>query len=152
MHVFLEVGVNFFEKTTGEKATFGTGTLQFGKSELLDYSGVIRVSGASEGAVCLTVSRGLISEMLRSSGESMSEEALARDMVGEAASIIASNARKFFGPRFGIAPPETYARDGVAQLPLPFARFALPIEWRGHRAHLILALAESTTAARPSLA
>ncbi len=155
MHIFLEVGVNFFEKTTGEKATFGTGTLQFGKSELLDYSGVIRVSGASEGLVCLTVSRAMIDEMLRATGEIPAADALACDLVGEVASIIASNARKFFGPRFGIAPPETFASDGAAHLALPFARFALPIHWRGFRAHLILALGESAAALeldRPSLA
>ena len=142
MHIFLEVGVNFFEKSTGEKATFGTGALEFGKSELLDYSGVIRVSGTSEGVVCLTVSQAMVGEMLRANGEPDSAESLELDMVGEAASIIASNARKHFGPRFHIAPPDTFGIDEASQLPLPFARFALPIQWRGHRANLILALTE----------
>jgi len=145
MHVFLEVGVNFFEKTTGEKATFGNAALQFGKSDLLDYSGVIRVSGSSEGAVCLTVPCAMLGELLRATGESETATSLERDMVGEAASIIASNARKHFGPRFAIAPPETFGIDEALQLSLPFARFVLPIQWRGYRANLILALSESSS-------
>jgi CheY-specific phosphatase CheX len=144
MHVFLEVGVNFFEKTTGETATFGTGALQFGKTDLLDYSGVIHVSGSSEGVVCLTVTRAMIDEMLQAAGESGPEEVLERDMVGEAASIIASNARKHFGPRFSIAPPVTYSQGETAELPLPYTRFAMPIQWRGHQANLILALSETS--------
>jgi CheY-specific phosphatase CheX len=150
MHVFLEVGVNFFEKTTGEKAIFGNAALQFGKCELLDYSGVIRVSGSSEGAVCLTMPCAMLGELLRAAGESEPAEDLERDMAGEAASVIASNARKHFGPRFAIAPPEIFGLNEARQLSLPFARFVMPMQWRGHRANLILALSESTSTISPS--
>lgn len=147
MQVFLEVGVNFFEKTTGERAIFGNAALQFGRCELLDYSGVIRISGSSGGAVCLTMPCAMLGELLRAAGETEPGKDLERDMAGEAASVIASNARKHFGPRFVIAPPEIFGIDEALQLSLPFARFVMPIQWRGYRANLILALSESTSTA-----
>jgi len=142
MQVFLDVSTAFFEILTGEKATLHSGRLQFGKSALLDYSGVIRISGSSEGIVCLTVPRTMLTALLNAVGEQGQGEEIERDMVGEAASIIASNARKQFGPHFHIAVPETILGADAKDLYLPFARLVLPIEWRGHEASLILALTE----------
>ena len=52
MQVFLDVSTIFFETLTGEKATIQSGRLQFGKSPLMDNSGIIRISGSSEGVAC----------------------------------------------------------------------------------------------------
>lgn len=144
MQIFLDVSTVLFETLTGEKATIQSGVLQFGKSTLMDYSGVIRISGSSEGVVCLTVPRAMLAEMLTSTGEEQTGEVIERDMVGEAASIIASNARKHFGQHFHIAVPETVASREAEDLSLPFSRLTLPIQWRGHQASLILALTEQT--------
>ena len=144
MQIFLDVSTVLFETLTGEKATIQSGVIQFGKSALLDYSGVIRISGSSEGVVCLTVPRSMMADMLSATGEEQTGEEIERDLVGEAASIIASNARKHFGPHFQIAVPETVASRDAGKLTLPFSRLALPIHWRGHQASLILALTEQT--------
>ncbi len=142
MKVFLEISINYFEKVTGQKAEVGSGVIQFGKLELLDFAGVIRVSGSSEGVVCLSMSRAMINDLLYASGEIIPSEELLRDMVGEAASVIASNARKYFGPRFFIGVPQTLTAKETSLLAMPFSRLALPINWRDHHAWLILALAD----------
>lgn len=144
MQVFLDVSTSFFETLTGERATIQSGRLEFGKSPQLDYSGIIRISGSSEGVVCLTVPQSMLAALLRAAGEEQTGETIERDMVGEAASIIASNARKHFGPHFHISVPEALSAQDSADLPLPFARLTLPIQWREHQGCLILALTEQT--------
>lgn len=143
MQVFLDVGVHYFEKITGERAQLGSARLQFGRTELSDFTGVIRISGSSAGVVCMSVPTAMVDEMLNSAGESLCNDEMERDMIGEAASIIASNARKHFGPRFEIATPETYSHAESAAIRFPFARFAIPIAWKTHHGSLILALSET---------
>jgi CheY-specific phosphatase CheX len=144
MHLFVDISVNFFEKITGEPASIAEGQLQFGRSTLLDHNGLIRISGSSEGVVCLSMPSPMIVELLQSSGETVETEEAQRDLVGEAANIIASNARKHFGSGFGISPPVTI-EAGQPSADWPYSRFALPIRWRDHQAVLLLALHQTTT-------
>ncbi|MES2572433.1 MAG: chemotaxis protein CheX [Verrucomicrobiota bacterium] len=143
MQLFVDISVNFFTKLTGEPPLIADGQLQFGLSPLLDFTGMIHISGASAGVVGLSLSSSMAMALLTGSGESRFDEAACDDFVGEAASIIASNARMVFGSSFGISIPQRSRRSSVST-EWPYSRLALPIRWRSHEAVLFLALSEAS--------
>jgi hypothetical protein len=145
MQQFVEISMKFFEKFTGERPVVADGQVQFGHSTLLEHCGQIRISGSSRGVVCLSMSSPMVTEMLASSGESIQDEDAKLDLIGEAASIIASNAREHFGSGFAISLPETRFHASTAA-DWPYSRFVLPIRWRSHEAVLVLALTRSSPA------
>lgn len=145
METFVDISMNLLETLTGERGRIGEGRLVFGKTNFLEYTGIVNVSGHSHGCVCLTMTAEMIREMLDSSGEESDGEEVRQDFVGEAASIIASNARKTFGATFNIATPSRLTSEMWNQLELPYSRFTLPIEWRRHAAFLFLAIEEYPT-------
>lgn len=142
MQVFLDVSLHVFEKMTGAKPILHPPVVLLGKTKLYDYSGLIRISGAASGAVCLSMPKEMIDQLLHAQNETERTPALAQDLVGEAASIIASNTRKHFGEHFRVSLPETVNPDQIALLSLPYVRFSLPITWQNYQAVLLLAFSE----------
>lgn len=139
LKLFLDISLNFFEKMTGQKPELKTPSISLGFSKFHQCHGWISVSGMADGVVCVSMTTDMVNELLRSQGETIESESMQQDLVGEAASIIASNARRHFGPKFQISPPQTSMQDESIDRSWPYSRFCLPVQWRGHDGVVILA-------------
>ncbi len=103
---FTESIVGYFQKNTGTSPRVGVPTTLGTELRLLDYSGLIGISGKHQGCLCFTAG----AEMLRQLGEiflpgQTVEERLLRDLAGEIANTLAGNAQLIFGEGFHISVP-----------------------------------------------
>ena len=94
---FLNATVNLFENLTGQKPDVGIKSLVPNLiSHRWDVSGVIGVTGASEGVIAVRLPLSLVEKILVLSGIECSDEdecmTMTTSMVGEIANIIAGNA------------------------------------------------------------
>lgn len=108
---------------------------------LLDYTGVIGVSGARQGLVCVTASRKLLGAILSTIGEQDNSDDNMVDLVGEIANTISGNARTEFGPQFHISIPLVFkgAPMGV-NIPKNERAFVIPIEWQQKKGEIVICL------------
>lgn len=144
LNVFLDIATNYFEKMTCEPAVLQSPTIQFAKRTLLDYTGLISISGNTRGCVYVTMSEGMVRSLLTAIGESEQHEATFCDAVGEVANTISSNARNHFGPNFAISIPVAVSQEKSGELALPFSTFVLPIEWRQQQGYIVIGLESQT--------
>ncbi|MGF1656657.1 MAG: chemotaxis protein CheX [Verrucomicrobiales bacterium] len=139
LQVFLHSITRYFEKITGHIAEAG---LPFAKGDeefLLDYTGIIGVSGKYRGAVCFTADLDLLVALLTCSGERDLRVTMAEDAVGEVANVIAGNARSHFGPQFLISVPVVVkGKPKSVNITSRNNNFVIPILWRKHRAYLLV--------------
>jgi chemotaxis protein CheX len=109
---------------------------------VLEYTGVIGVTGRNEGTVMFTAPPSMLLMLMARYGETGNGTAeLMLDMVGEIANTIAGNAREVFGAKFQLAPPVAL-RAPIRGLLLAkgLQSYCIPIEWRQKRAYLIVSL------------
>lgn len=142
LKLFLDISLNFFEKITGERPEPSEPAIRLGSSDFHDFYGWIEVSGSGRGIVCVSMTSSMADELLQCQGESLKDETMRLDMVGEAASIVASNARQRFGQEFKISLPFTSSSGRIQDSAWPYSRFCLPVRWRGHEGTVILAFEE----------
>jgi chemotaxis protein CheX len=140
--VFVEGTQNYFEQTTGSKANIGVPYLKDEKPVILEYTGVIGISGVKLGCVYFTAEKELLRELAREIlGEEPEDEATISDIVGEITNTISGNAREAFGSVFMISVPvsiEGKARN--IKLPPDVQSFVIPITWKDYRAFLVVGL------------
>lgn len=141
LRAFIEATVHFFGYTTGTPPNIGTPFLRDSEEEFYTYTGVIGISGERRGCVYFSAEPEMLREILRAEGEpDLSHDALC-DLVGEIANTISGNVRRELGNRFMIAVPVVL--DGKPErlrLPEQVRAYVIPVEWRGHRSLLIIAL------------
>lgn len=108
---------------------------------MMDYTGVIGISGLIRGVVYVTATRELLFQVLKEIGEKTDDDALFVDLVGEIANTIAGNARTEFGPDFHISIPFVF-KDSPKSFSLPkdARSFIIPIEWRASAGEIVICL------------
>ncbi|HWZ94973.1 MAG TPA: chemotaxis protein CheX [Opitutaceae bacterium] len=142
LDVFIQHTMNYFTKIAHEAPEPRPPTIDFSAPVFLDFTGAIDVSGQSSGTVYLTMPDRMARALLEVVGEPGRDEATCRDLVGEIASTISSNARAHFGSAFQIAVPRTFtASTAIEPLPLQ-GRFILPLRWRDAEALLVISITE----------
>jgi chemotaxis protein CheX len=147
LQVFVDAVVHYFAQTTGDDAMVSP---PFAKGEadevLLDYTGVIGVSGKARGSIYFTAETALLRQLLQASGfaEHESDESLLMDMVGEVANTMSGNARQHFGTNFLVSVPVMLSRRQVFSLPRYLRTFVIPITWHGCRCSLVVCLGSGT--------
>lgn len=142
MQVFVSLVKNYFAQM-GEDIVVDTPYLieENSAPNLLDYTGVIGVSGARQGVVYVTASRALLDAVLEAIGEKDRGDGNMVDLVGEIANTISGNARTEFGSQFHISIPLVFkgAPMGV-NLPKDERAFVIPIEWQHKKGEIVICL------------
>jgi chemotaxis protein CheX len=139
---FIDVVVGYFREISGEPSEMGIPFIKEKDAALLDYTGLIGISGAKKGAIYLTATRAMLSDITTILlGEENPGEALVVDMAGEIANTIAGNVRENFGSSFMISVPiilRGCPDDVIIRMIPPI--FIIPIKWRSHSAFLAVGL------------
>src|ERR1700747_1356969 len=98
---------------------------------LLEYTGIIPVSGRCEGAVCLTAKGAMVETILAILTDERRDDAAKPDRVCEIANPLSGNAREEFGSDFRISVPNVIVGPRVsADLRTGGRNYAIPLHWR----------------------
>lgn len=143
--IFVDALANYFTTTTDSPASIGAPFLISDINEyLLDYTGIIAITGNHKGSVFFTTTNSKATHLLSSMGLVSSQDSKLMDLVGEVCNTISGNARKEFGENFMLSVPlvlkgkgSDIAVSSVASI------FVIPIVWRDKKSHLIINLTES---------
>ncbi len=142
LKVFIDVTMNYFEKISGDQAAMEEPFISFDEPPVLDYTGVIRVSGKGEGVFYVTTQQSMLTQLLKEIGEVDTSDEIMKDFVGEIATTLSGNARRVFGENFRISTPQTVGGSLLNVPDLPFANFVVPIRWKNYQPYLVLGLNE----------
>ncbi|MCR9145014.1 MAG: chemotaxis protein CheX [bacterium] len=140
MTVFVNSVLTYFERISGVAATTGIPRKKEGDSVMLDYTGIIGISGQRKGCVYFTTSGEMLRQVIGAVlGEGEVSEEATQSMAGEIANTIAGYAQESLGEGFLISVPVVVR--GQAQdvsLPLDVSSFVLPVDWQNNRAYLVV--------------
>ena len=108
---------------------------------LLEYTGVIPVSGRSDGVVCFTANGSMLETILSLLDDDRRDDSAKRDLVGEIANTLSGNAREEFGSDFRISVPLVMVGPRPsADLHTKGRNYAIPLNWRSETAYLLIGL------------
>jgi len=108
---------------------------------LLEYTGIIGISGKSHGAVCFTANGLMLKNILGFLNESPGSRAMMCDLVGEIANTLSGNAREEFGSDFLISVPVVATGDDSGfRFPEEGRNYVIPIIWRSEKAYLLVCI------------
>ena len=142
IQIFVDVIKNYFSQFGEEELIIDTPYLLENKQpRVLDYTGVIGISGVNKGAVYFTTTQHLLKQIMHELGETDLSEENYVDLVGEVANTVSGNARSEFGPEFHISVPIVF--KGAPQsiiLPKRGQSFIIPITWQGQIGEIVICL------------
>lgn len=108
---------------------------------LLEYTGIIGISGKAHGAVCFTANGVMLEKILEFLNESPSSREMLCDLVGEIANTLSGNAREEFGRDFLISVPVVATeKDFGFRFPEDGRNYVIPIIWQTQKAYLLVCL------------
>lgn len=139
LQAFIDGVAHYFSHVTGHEAEVGTPYLRTSDNPVLEFTGMIGVSGARKGFVYFTADRSLLENILDAHGEEdFSDDNLA-DMVGEVANTISGNVRRTYGANFLISVPLilTGGSDKVT-FPKNVSTYIIPISWKQFEPRLLV--------------
>ena len=142
LHFFIDSTVNYFEEVTNEKASAGIPYMKDDEPVVLEYTGIIGISGKRKGSVYVTSSEMMLSDIAKSilGLKTVGKEDI-KDLVGEIANTISGNVRQAYGSDFMISVPvviEGKAKD--IKLPENIQSFVIPITWKDFKSFLVVCL------------
>ncbi len=142
LHFFIDSTVNYFEEVTNEKATAGIPYIKGDEPVVLEYTGIIGISGKRKGSIYVTTSENMLSTLAKVilDLEEVGKEDI-KDLVGEIANTISGNVRQAYGSDFMISVPvvvEGKAKD--IKLPDNIQSFVIPITWKDFKSFLVVCL------------
>ena len=108
---------------------------------LLEYTGIIEISGKAHGAVCFTANGLMLKNILAFLNGSPGSKEILCDLVGEIANTLSGNAREEFGRDFLISVPVVAtANDSTFPFPEDGRNYVIPIIWQSEKAYLLVCL------------
>ena len=142
LHFFIDSTLNYFEEVTNEKAIAGIPYIKSEEPVVLEFTGIIGISGKRKGSVYITATE----EMLRQLAKNIIDtDEIGRDdikdLVGEIANTISGNVRQAYGSDFMISVPVVV--DGKAKdikLPDNIQSFVIPLTWKNNKSFLVVCL------------
>jgi chemotaxis protein CheX len=142
LHFFIDSTVNYFEEVTNEKATAGIPYIKADEPVVLEYTGIIGISGKRKGSIYVTTSETMLSSVARVilGLDEVGKDDI-KDLVGEIANTISGNVRQAYGSDFMISVPvvvEGKAKD--IKLPDNIQSFVIPITWKDFKSFLVVCL------------
>ena len=141
LKTFVDGTTQYFETAVQQPASIGSPYLASGAPTILDYTGVINISGRREGVVYFTAPRAMLTVLLMKMQQNDFSHEHMCDLVSEVANTICGSARRGFGRDFVISPPNVVQGERAEVSVVPGRRsFVIPINWRSHSAKLVVAL------------
>jgi chemotaxis protein CheX len=139
---FVDVVTDYFAQVSGEAAAIGIPYVKKTEPVVLEYTGMIGISGPRKGALYLTAGPGLLDSLTQVilGAEAADDETLL-DMVDELTNTVAGNVRRNFGGDFLISVPlviKGKPEDILVRLKPPV--FVIPLNWRKEKAFLVVGL------------
>ena len=140
LRAFVEIVQHYFEQSSKRGAQVGSPYLgEPGSLPIFDYTGVIGISGARRGCIYFTAPTQMLRSLLLRLGESDVSDANLADLVGEVANTISGNARRTFGPDFGISVPVVInGSKQTIQMPNTTKSYVIPMCWQREEAALVV--------------
>ncbi|MEQ9366310.1 MAG: chemotaxis protein CheX [Leptospirales bacterium] len=135
--------LKYFQRTSGEAAEAGAPFEQSANEPLLlEFTGVVGVSGKRNGCIYYTCPAGLLDELTaKILGGAVPAGEAAHEMVGEIANVIGGNAQQFLGGGFVIsAPIMLQGEPKNIRLPIYEPGYVIPIHWKSHRSYAVFGL------------
>ena len=129
------------------EAMYGTNPIAIGiptnkEPIVLDYSGIIGISGKRKGCVYITTTREMLESLAKIIlGQENASNETVKDLTGEIANTISGNVREAYGSSFMISVPvviEGKAKD--IKLPENVQAFIIPITWKDFKSYLVVCL------------
>ena len=144
--VFIDIVTNYFREISGEEASMGVPFIKNDNLCVMDYSGIIGISGRYRGGIYLSADSEILAEVascILGLDKAMVDEEACEDMLGEITNTIAGNARSSFGSQFMISVPIVIkGRPEDISFKLNPPVFIIPISWREHSCFLAIGLEE----------
>jgi chemotaxis protein CheX len=142
LHFFIDSTVNYFEEVTNDKATAGIPYIKDDEPVVLEYTGIIGISGKRKGSIYVTSSETMLSTIAKVilGLDEIGKDDI-KDLVGEIANTISGNVRQAYGSDFMISVPvvvEGKAKD--IKLPDNIQSFVIPITWKEFKSYLVVCL------------
>ncbi len=140
--VFIDGIKHYFTTSTDSNITVETPYLiETDAIEVIDYTGIIGISGERKGFVLVTAPVDLLQHLVLSLGETEATPNLIHDVVGEVANTISGNARRSFGAGFMISVPLIVqgqpSRIGSV---MDTHGYVIPARWKSFSFQLIVSL------------
>ncbi|HMW56107.1 MAG TPA: chemotaxis protein CheX [Accumulibacter sp.] len=142
LRIFIDIVQHYFEQQTGRPAEMGTPFLgDQGTLPVLDFTGLIGISGNRHGCVYFTATAALLRQLLVHGGETDVSLRNLADLAGEIANTISGNARRMFGHEFIISVPDVIT-DPHQQIALPanVKAYVIPLSWQQEEAALVVSV------------
>lgn len=142
VRIFVKGARDYFAGVSDTPAEVGTPYLtEAVAADLLDYTGVIGISGLCHGRLYFTAPSAMLRHLLVALGEVRTDQAYMSDMVGEAANTLSGNSRRELGRDFVISPPTVIqGAPSEHDLPQNLRSLVIPITWQKYRASLVLSV------------
>lgn len=139
---FIDSTLKFFNEITQKNARCGIPFVKNNEPVVLEYTGIIGISGKRKGSIYYTAEADQLSELAKIMLETddISAEDI-KDLVGEIANTISGNLREAFGSDFMISVPvivEGKARN--IKLPERIDSYVIPISWENKKSFLVVCL------------
>ena len=142
VQIFVDGARDYFAAISDTPAEIGTPYLSESiKHDLLDYTGIIGVSGLCRGRLYFSAPSAMLRHLLVTLGEVRVDHTYMADMVGEAANTLSGNSRRELGQDLVISPPTVI--EGIPSdhyLPQGLRSLVIPITWQKYRASLVFSV------------
>ncbi len=142
LKIFAKSITRYFDAVADGGAILGTPYLG-GESESagLGFSAVIGISGSYRGNIYYTASREKLNALLPSLGETVPDDTLCAELVGEITNTISGNAREQLGGGFMISTPFILeGRPLSVHTSKNTALYVLPVTWRQHASRVLISI------------
>jgi len=144
IRVFVDAVSLYFEKLGDRPVVVGAPFLiQNINDYLLDFTGIIGISGNHKGSVFFTAPETMLNRVLQRLGVLGNDDAKLMDLAGEISNTISGNARREFGSEFMLSVPivlkgksEETRVSRVAEI------IVIPINWQNMKGNIIVNLTE----------
>lgn len=142
LKIFAQSITRYFATVAEGQAVLGTPYLSAdNESVAYDFSAVIGITGSHRGNIYYTAPREKLHALLSLIGESLPDERLCAELVGEITNTISGNAREQLGAGFMISTP--FILEGKP-LSVHSAKdttcYILPVTWNHHRSRVLVSL------------
>lgn len=139
MTIFANAVLTYFERISGVAATAGIPRKKDNESVMLDFTGIIGISGRRKGSVYFTAPRAMLEKVVSAVlGGGEASQSATENMAGEIANTIAGYAQESLGEGFLISVPIVVSGPAEDIAMPDVAAYVLPVDWEGTRANLVV--------------
>lgn len=140
--VFVDGVTHYFETISNQTPSVGTPFLIDNiNNYLMDYTGIIGISGNQKGSVFFSAPEKLLIHLLNKLGIFSTQSEKLMDLVGEVSNTISGNARREFGDEFLLSVPLVLkGKSDEIAITKTVEIYVIPIVWSHQNANLIINL------------